>query len=200
MTIVIETRILIQAALEGDPTLSSLAVAGSTPGMRSVHIAPGVPARSIGGSTYDPEPSFRRETFAELIVRMQRLRWQRVDGFIRMLEPPDEKDLQALRIKHTRALVPFECGAGWTDLFDAVFIWLQEIAPDRQWSPSQIKEKYGTARFYWHGDLPQLGDEIIDAAEHISGHLREICGAPGRLQSQQGWWTTRCHEHKNWRS
>jgi hypothetical protein len=73
---------------------------------------------------------------------------------------------------------------------------LREIAPDREWSPSQIKEKYGSARFYWHGDLPDLGDEIIEAAEHISSHLCERCGAPGKLMSDGGWWSTRCREHR----
>ena len=198
MNIAAETRILIETALAGDPALTSLAVVGSTPSTRSVHIAPGVPASSIGGSTYSPEPPFRRETLAELVVRMQRLRWRRVHAITRFLLPPEEEDLQALRTRHERAVAPFECWAGWTDLFGAVFGWLHEIAANHQWSPSQVKEKYGTLRFYWYGDLPALGDEIIEAAEHLSGHLCEVCGAPGRLQSQHGWWTTRCPEHKHW--
>ncbi|MHA6730194.1 hypothetical protein [Devosia sp. A369] len=199
MTIATETRTLIQAALEGDPALASLAVAGSTPDTLSVHIAHGTPAKSIGGSTYDPQPPFRIETLPELIVRIQRLRWRRVDSLTRLLKPPEEDDLQALRAKHARAVVPFECWPGWTDLFDTVFTWLHEIAPRHKWTPSQVKEKYGTLRFYWHGDLPALGNEIIEAAEHISGHLCEICGAPGMLQSQHGWWSTLCAEHKHWR-
>lgn len=198
MNIAAETRILIETALAGDPALTSLAVVGSTPGTLSVHIAPGVPAKSIGGSSYSPAPPLRRETLTELVLRMQRLRWQRVVAITRLVLPPEEEDLQALRIKHARAVVSFECWPGWTDLFDAVFTWLAEIAPNHEWSPSQIKEKYGTLRFYWHGDLPPLGDEIIEAAEHISGHLCEVCGAPGRIQNQHGWWTTRCPEHKNW--
>jgi hypothetical protein len=51
-------------------------------------------------------------------------------------------------------------------------------------------------RFYWYGDLPDLGDEIIEAAEHVSGHLCEVCGALGALQSDHGWWSTRCREHQ----
>lgn len=198
MTIATETRTLIEAALAGDPALASLAVAGSSPETLSVHVAPGVPAKSIGDTSYSPEPPFRRETVAELVMRMQRPRWQRVVAITRILLPPEEDDLQALRTRHARAVVPFECWPGWTDLFEAVFTWLGEIAPDHEWSPSQIKEKYGTLRFYWYGDLPDLGAEIIEAAEHISGHLCEVCGAPGRLQSQHGWWTTHCPEHKHW--
>lgn len=196
MNITAETKALVRVALDGDPALASLAVTGSSSGTLSAHVEPGMPARTIGGSTYSPAPPFRRETLAELVVRMQRLRWQRVDPVTRMLDPPQDKDLLALRAGHARATVPFECSAGWTDLLAAVFTWLEEVAPHHEWSPSQIKEKYGTLRFYWHGDLPEHGDEIIEAAEHVSGHVCEVCGAPGTLRDQQGWWTTRCHEHK----
>ena len=198
MNIATETRILIEAALAGDPDLASLAVAGSSPETLSVHVAPGVPTKSIGGSSYSPEPPFCRETLAELVVRMQRRRWQRAAPLTPLAMPPEDRDVRALHEKHPRATVSFECGPGWTDLFDAVFSWLHEIAADHDWSPSQIKEKYGTLRLYWYGDLPPLGAEIIEAAEHISGHLCEVCGAPGRLQSQHGWWTTRCRDHENW--
>ena len=198
MTITAETRFLIQAALEGDPALASLAVTGSAPDTLSAKIAPGVPVNAIGGSTYAPEPPFRREVLVELVVRLQRLRWQRVNMVTQWPEPPEEHDLQALHEKHRRATVAFDCWAGWTNLLDAVFAWLHEIAPDNQWLPDQIKEKYGTLRFYWHGDLPDPGDQIIEAAEHISGQLCEVCGAPGILQSQHGWWNTRCPDHKRW--
>lgn len=77
MNIATETCTLIEAALTGDPDLASLAVAESSPETLSARVIPGVPAKSIGGSSYSPEPPFRRETLAELVVRMQRLRWQR---------------------------------------------------------------------------------------------------------------------------
>lgn len=196
MTIAIETRIVIEATLVGDPALASLAIAGSSPQTLTAHIAPGLPAKSIGGSTYSPEPPFQRETLVELILRMQRLRWLRAAPFTPLGMPPEERDLQALRNKHGKAVMGFECGPGWTDLLDAAFIWLNEIAPGRDWSPSQIKEKFGSLRFYWWGDLPDLGDEIICAAEHAFGHICEVCGASGALQSDHGWWSTRCKEHR----
>ena len=129
---------------------------------------------------------------------MQRRRWQRAAPLTPLAMPPEEEDLQALHEKHPRATVGFECLPGWTDLFDATFTWLHEIAPGTDWSPSQIKEKYGTLRFYWYGDLPDLGGEIIDAAEHVSGHICDVCGAPGVLSSDGGWWSTRCREHRDW--
>jgi hypothetical protein len=158
MTIADETRTLIETALAGDPALASLAVSGFSPEMLAVQIAPGQPPKLIGGFSYSPEPPLHRETLAELIIHMQRLRWQRAAPFVPEAMPPEERNLQALHKMHAKATVGFECGPGWTDLFDAVFTWLNEIASDRDWSPSQIKEKYGTLRFYWHGDLPDLGD------------------------------------------
>lgn len=196
MSIVMETRFLIEAALAGDPALASLAVTGSTPETLSADIAPGVPARWIGGCSYSPHPPFSRETITELIARTQRLRWRRTAPFVPAAMPPEDNILQALHKRHVRAVVGFECGPGWADLLDAVFSWLHEIAADREWSPSQIKEKYGSLRFYWHGDLPGLGDEIISAAEHLSAHLCEVCGSPGVLHSEYGWWSTRCKEHR----
>lgn len=199
MTIVIETRINIEAALAGDPALASLTIAGTSPETLAVHIAPGIPAKSIGGSSYSPAPPFQRETLVELIARMQRLRWQRAAPFTPLGMPPEERDLQALHQKHRKATVGFECGPGWTDLFDATFTWLHEIASNRDWAPSQIKEKFGGLRFYWYGDLPDLGDEIIAAAEPVSGHICEVCGAPGLLHSDGGWWSTRCRDHREGR-
>jgi hypothetical protein len=56
---------------------------------------------------------------------------------------------------------------------------------------SQVKEKYGTLRFYIAG-----GDEFIEGmiafAETISGHTCEKCGKPGKLIDRAGWWTTQC--------
>lgn len=57
----------------------------------------------------------------------------------------------------------------------------------------QVKEKYGSLRFY-HGG----GDEIIDAyvtfAEYLSERTCEVCGATGK-QRDGSWIVTRCDEH-----
>lgn len=200
MTIATETQTLIEAALDGDPALATLAVAGVSSATLVGRIAPGIPASTIGGSTYCRQPPFGRETLVELVVHMQRLRWRRAAPLTPLAMPPGEADLQALRQKHKRATVGFECLPGWTDLLDAVFTWLNEIAPHQTWAPDQIKEKYGTLRFYWHGDLPERGDAIISAAEHLSGHICEACGAPGSQQSWNDRWSTHCPDHKRRRS
>lgn len=195
MIIVSETKALIEACLAGDPALASLAVVGTAPDTLSAHVASGRPLNAIGGSSFSPHPPFLRETVVELVVRMQRLRWTRSLPYNPKGWPPEDRDLQALHRKHDKAVVGFECGPGWTDLLDASFAWLHEIAPDRDWAPTQIKEKFGTLRFYWYGDLPDLGDEIISAAEHVSGHHCEMCGAQGHVRKDIGWWSVRCREH-----
>ena len=57
----------------------------------------------------------------------------------------------------------------------------------------QVKEKFGTLRFYYSG-----GDEfvagLVAMAESMSGVTCERCGTPGRLQGR-GWIKTLCEQH-----
>lgn len=195
LSIADETKAFIETALDGDPALASLAIAGSSADTISAQITPGMPPSKIGHSTYNPRPPFEREDLVELVVRMERARWARFDEFTLSLPVPDYDDLHTLRDTYPRAAIGFEHGAGWLYLHEALFGWLHEIAADREWSPSQIKEKFGDLRFYWHGDLPDLGGQIIDAAEHISSFICEICGAPARIERSSGWYRCRCEEH-----
>jgi hypothetical protein len=191
-----ESRAFVTAALQGDAALDSLVVTGTSPDTLEMSIQRGVPQGAVGGSTYDPAPPFRREILVELVLRMQRLRWRSAAPFMPAPPPPDRKDLYGLRESYARATVPFECGEGWVHLLGAIFSWLEEIAPDHEWAPSQIKTKYGGLRFYYYGELTEIGEEIMEAAEHLSEYVCETCGAPGRLRSRQGWWTTCCAYHK----
>jgi hypothetical protein len=58
----------------------------------------------------------------------------------------------------------------------------------------QIKEKFGTLRFYYTG-----GDDVIDGmvrmAESMSGVTCETCGNPGQ-QRGGGWIRTLCDHHE----
>ncbi len=57
----------------------------------------------------------------------------------------------------------------------------------------QVKEKFGTLRFYYHG-----GDDTIDGmvrmAESMSAFTCEKCGAPGKMRGR-GWLYTACDAH-----
>jgi len=84
----------------------------------------------------------------------------------------------------------FECGSGWFDIID---ILCHEIQNHVDWKSKdlseeekeslqvvadQVKEKFGTLRFYYSG-----GDDVIEGmvsmAESISHRICEECGCPG---------------------
>lgn len=58
----------------------------------------------------------------------------------------------------------------------------------------QVKEKFGTLRFYTdYGNNYIYG--AIAMAESMSAVTCETCGAPGKLYTH-GWWHVACNEHK----
>jgi hypothetical protein len=98
----------------------------------------------------------------------------------------------------------FDCGDGWYDLLKEACFALEPImaalkAKDPEgWSfgyyrASQIKEKYGTLRFYLSGNTPET-DAIIDKAERRSSVTCEQCGKPGKMRGR-GWLYTACNRH-----
>lgn len=95
-----------------------------------------------------------------------------------------------------------ECGDGWYNIIDQLCANIQSHI---DWEESrgiaisqvvaeQVKEKFGTLRFYIRG-----GDEYIDAlinmAESMSGVTCEACGKPGTAGGK-GWISTMCEEHR----
>ena len=58
---------------------------------------------------------------------------------------------------------------------------------------SQIKEKFGTLRFYAH-NCDDRTDAIINFAEYLSAVTCEKCGKPGKLDTN-GWMKTHCEDH-----
>jgi hypothetical protein len=57
----------------------------------------------------------------------------------------------------------------------------------------QVKEKFGTLRFYYDG-----GDDyvrgMVTLADNLSEVTCEVCGAPGKIRDK-GWVSVRCDEH-----
>jgi hypothetical protein len=89
------------------------------------------------------------------------------------------------------------CGDGW---FNIVRMLCRDIQAYLDWKPqvkqvtvAQMKEKFGTLRFYYDG-----GDEyirgLVSMAESLSEVTCEECGKPGELR-QGGWLKTLCDEH-----
>ena len=61
---------------------------------------------------------------------------------------------------------------------------------------TQIKEKYGTLRFYIGGGTDAIWDRI-EKAEEDSAYICEVTGKPGKLREDLGWIRTLCDEEYN---
>ena len=95
----------------------------------------------------------------------------------------------------------FECGDGWFNILDQLMGNIQHHIDWKnkkeevvaQVTLDQVKEKFGTLRFYYTG-----GDDVIDGmvrmAESMSSVTCEECGNPGK-RIGGGWVTTLCEEH-----
>jgi hypothetical protein len=85
----------------------------------------------------------------------------------------------------------FDCGDGWQNLLESLCNDLYRICPDVE--VLQVKEKFGTLRFYVQNCTDE-GYGRISGAETLSETTCEECGALGRLRSRRGWLFTRCNE------
>jgi hypothetical protein len=93
-----------------------------------------------------------------------------------------------------------EVGNGWQDLVERACARIRAAVQTDggTFHATQIKEKYGTLRFYWDGALSSAADakveEAVDLAEARSACTCEICGEEGRLYGSR-WLVTRCATH-----
>jgi hypothetical protein len=109
-----------------------------------------------------------------------------------------------------------ECGNGWYRLIsrlckhiDGLVEWVNRIEPTAKFEviAFQVKEKYGTLRFYVDFRFdPELPTEImkrvngimdrisgaIDFAESMSGTICEECGQNGEINRSEAWMRCRC--------
>lgn len=90
-------------------------------------------------------------------------------------------------------------GRGWHGLLARLDETLAAIDPGYQ--VDDIKEKYGTLRFYWTASRKLTADEgtaavqAVRDAEDESARTCEFCSAPGELdESFPTWFKTRCAE------
>lgn len=91
----------------------------------------------------------------------------------------------------------FECHEGWFNLIYSLCNCIQNYLNHKpeieQVVATQVKEKYGTLRFYFDG-----GDEyiqgLVDMTEYLSGCTCEICGNPGKLTGSRYDLRLRCEK------
>jgi hypothetical protein len=90
----------------------------------------------------------------------------------------------------------FDIGPGWYDLVYDLIADLIDI--DSTFEIMQIKEKFGSLRFYTNFfSLDSDFAQRIRKAESLSVIVCDICGAPGVNRNTGGWLSTRCDEHKD---
>ena len=95
----------------------------------------------------------------------------------------------------------FECGDGWFKLLKNGMEWIHKELNDKYTYPDgpppfqvqQVKEKFGTLRFYVYGGNQRVAN-IISAMETASGLICEGCGAAGELTDDGNWYRTECWE------
>ena len=100
------------------------------------------------------------------------------------------------------ALFGFECEDGWFDILKDLITEIKEktknelfkFGLDDEIYPlrvDQIKEKYGTLRFYTNFCNERI-DRLIRDAEEKSATTCEACGNPGSMRKEARWLSVRC--------
>lgn len=92
------------------------------------------------------------------------------------------------------------CADGWFNIIDEACRLIQnrcDLIKDRenkdiQVSAVQIKEKFGSLRFYVIGG-DEYTDGVISMAEGLSAKVCEDCGDSAELYTG-GWWMTQCEK------
>ena len=96
----------------------------------------------------------------------------------------------------------FDHGDGWYNIIDQLcnniqshIDWQEKIGKSvPQVVATQVKEKFGTLRFYYDGGDDYISG-LVSMAESWSAVACEECGAPG-TQNSQGWIKTLCETHR----
>ncbi len=94
-------------------------------------------------------------------------------------------------------------GDGWMEVFAKLCEDIDTLLGDdkRGFHWVQLKEKFGSARFYYEHD-PDGGDEVFGQIADLVGvamgktHTMCMqCGQPGKEDAKYGWVLTLCEEH-----
>jgi hypothetical protein len=92
----------------------------------------------------------------------------------------------------TESLIPFgfECSDGW---FDLIYKLSKEITElDDTVEATQVKEKFGTLRFYYYGGNDKIY-RLVEEAEQESARTCEDCGDTTTAKTRgDSWLSTLC--------
>jgi len=92
----------------------------------------------------------------------------------------------------------FQCGDGWFGLlFDLclkIDTYLNKHSKIKErFKVNQVKEKFGSLRFYVYPCDDTLTDIIVEA-EDLSAITCEVCGKLGKIHSVRGWKSCLCNK------
>lgn len=98
----------------------------------------------------------------------------------------------------------FECGDGWEPSIRKTAEKLEpliKVAKDKDpegyesgyYRTSQLKEKFGTGRWYLSGGTDEMQD-LVEDWEAQTDTICETCGKPGEITGH-GWYYTACWDH-----
>ena len=111
-------------------------------------------------------------------------------------------------MKETCMCWGFECGDGWFNILDQLMSNIQhhidwnnknfekgytQYKQVSQVTLDQVKEKFGTLRFYYTGGDDEISG-MVRMADSMSGVTCEECGNPGQSRGG-GWIYTACDAH-----
>ena len=102
-------------------------------------------------------------------------------------------------VKESLMAFGFEHGDGWYSIIHSLCTDIKKILEkysDSEFEVIQVKEKFGTLRFYVSGGCEKIEKRIMKA-ERQSARACEVCGKPGKLRGH-GWLYTACEEHKTY--
>lgn len=105
--------------------------------------------------------------------------------------PPEDSKLSPRALARQYGPCYLGVADGWFRLLMDLSIALDAL--DEDIDVKQVKEKFGTLRFYV-GAVSQEAHNLIDAAEELSEVTCEVCGEPGELRGG-GWISALCDEH-----
>ena len=87
-----------------------------------------------------------------------------------------------------QSFIGFGVGPGWSDII--LDLHTKLIKENSEYYIAQVKEKFGTLRYYV-GEMTNDGQIFIAQAENQSSVTCEECGRPGKLR-ENGWIRTLC--------
>ena len=88
----------------------------------------------------------------------------------------------------------FECGEGWYQILKDLSDEITKLDPENKVRVGQVKEKFGTLRYYLDDGGSESIYKAITKAEKLSEFTCEVCGQPGK-ERPSGWIKTLCDKH-----